>query len=432
MDRGSFSASRKFFRKGALAAETAIAAGRGVGGGREAQRSYAPETGLMFRRELFRAVANGVLDAASATFLVLFAVRYYDVSAFGKSLIAATSSFGYLLSPFMVAWTERLRLRVTNASSALFLASAAFLFLASVSSAAWAYVTFAVAGMAFANSSVALITKLYQENYPADRRGRLLSKTMIVRIGTIALFSQLGAWLLASQPDAVALILRSFALAALVSSVLILGCPVQRQEFRRSPALSTLVREMWRDDTFRNTMICWMLMGLGNLLMLTLRVEYLANPIYGVKLTPGEVAFYVGVLPNVARIVMSSVWGTLFDKINFFTMRILINVSFAIGTMVFFLGNDLGAIAAGALIYGAATAGGDIAWNLWIAKFAPPDRVTHYMSFHAFLTGVRGLIAPLAAFQLITVLSFPQCTAISVALILSASLWLLPERKRVR
>ena len=60
-------------------------------------------------------------------------------------------------------------------------------------------------------------------------------------------------------------------------------------------------------------------MGFANLMMLPLRIEYLANPKYSLALQPASIAFLTGVVPNVARLVMSPVWGWLFDRANFST-----------------------------------------------------------------------------------------------------------------
>jgi hypothetical protein len=55
-----------------------------------------------------------------------------------------------------------------------------------------------------------------------------------------------------------------------------------------------------------------------------------------------------------------------------------------------------------AITFGIATAGGDLAWTLWVTKVAPPARVADYMSVHTFFTGLRGLAAPLVGFALVT------------------------------
>lgn len=64
-----------------------------------------------------------------------------------------------------------------------------------------------------------------------------------------------------------------------------------------------------------------------------------------------------------------------------------------------------------------------------MTKFAPPERVADYMSVHTFLTGVRGVLAPVVAFQLTAVWSLTTISWVSVGLILLATALLIPELK---
>jgi len=79
-----------------------------------------------------------------------------------------------------------------------------------------------------------------------------------------------------------------------------------------------------------------MLMSFANLMMLPLRVEYLANPDYGQALSVGAIALLTGVIPNIARLILSPL-GYLFDHMNFFALRVTLNIGFAIGILTFFL-----------------------------------------------------------------------------------------------
>ena len=82
-----------------------------------------------------------------------------------------------------------------------------------------------------------------------------------------------------------------------------------------------------------------------------------------------------------------------------------------------------------AIVFGISNAGGDVAWSLWVTKFAPPGRVADYMSVHTFLTGVRGVLAPMVAFHFAAKLSLGMMAAFSSALIVLATLLLVPEIK---
>jgi hypothetical protein len=68
-----------------------------------------------------------------------------------------------------------------------------------------------------------------------------------------------------------------------------------------------------------------------------------------------------------------------------------------------------------------------VAWSLWVTKIAPPGQVADYMSVHTFMTGVRGLLAPMLSVPLASVLPMPWIVALSSALILASLLLLGPE-----
>jgi MFS family permease len=105
----------------------------------------------------------------------------------------------------------------------------------------------------------------------------------------------------------------------------------------------------------------------------------------------------------------------------------VLNAGFALGIMTFFTGSSTPGLVLGAVIFGVSNSGGDLAWSLWVTKFAPADRVADYMSVHTFLTGVRGVVAPMVAFQLLNTLSLSEMGWVSAGLIGIATLMLIPE-----
>src|SRR5207244_461106 len=141
------------------------------------------------------------------------------------------------------------------------------------------------------------------------------------------------------------------------------------------------------------------------------------------------IAILTGVVPNLSRLVMSPIWGSLFDRMNFFALRVTLNLGFALGILTFFTSHSIAGMVMGGIIFGISNAGGDVAWSLWVTKFAPAHRVADYMSVHTFLTGVRGVAAPLCAFYFIRQLPLTWLALISCALIAASILLLLPEVK---
>ena len=114
---------------------------------------------------------------------------------------------------------------------------------------------------------------------------------------------------------------------------------------------------------------------------------------------------------------------------NFYLLRIILNVLFCAAILVVFYGQSFWVIAIGTGLQGLAFAGGSIAWMLWVTKIAPPEHTAEYMSIHTFTTGLRGVAAPIIGFYLLR--NFGDGVAIfSAILIFLASVVLLPELKR--
>jgi MFS family permease len=376
-----------------------------------------------------RAGTAGILESAGSTFLLLIALRWYNAGAWSKAFVAAGGSLGLLLSPLVVAWTTRRGLETSRAASRI-LACGAVLF---VVAALWpilpVYVGCCVAAMASSAAIIPLLTQMYQENYPEKQRGRLFSKTVMIRIASAALFSKFAGDTLSGHLGRFRFLLVGFAAALGFASFCLRRCPTSAISPDKTAHPLRSLRFVRDDPIFRRTLICWMFMGFANLMMLPLRVEYLGNPKYNQHLAVATIALLTGVIPNLARLVLSPIWGYLFDHMNFFALRMTLNLGFAISILTFFTSNSMVGMICGAIVFGISNAGGDVAWSLWVTKFAPPERVADYMSIHTCLTGLRGVLAPLVGFYVVTRLPFGMLALISSGLICIATALLIPEIK---
>jgi len=391
--------------------------------------SGADRTTITYRYERWRALTSGVIESAGTTFLLLIAVRAYHSGALWKSAVACGSSLGLLLTPLVVAFVTRRGLQPARAAAWLFFAGAAAFVFSAVFQSLPVFALASMLAMASAASAIPLFTHLYQENYPEQQRGRLFSRTVMIRIASAVAFSYAAGWALSGYFEYFQALLLFFALALAFGGFCLARVPSHPIHDDGGAHPFRALRFVREDQLFRRTLICWMFMGFANLMMLPLRVEYLASPRYGLNLTVGMIALLTGVIPNVARLILSPVWGHLFDRMNFFLLRVTLNAGFAIGILTFFVSNSFWGLVIGAIIFGISNAGGDVAWSLWVTKFAPPGRVADYMSVHTFFTGVRGVLAPLVAFTLVQKVSLGILAGLSAALIVAASLLLLPEIK---
>jgi MFS family permease len=385
-----------------------------------------------FHYERMRAVSAGVIEAGATTFLLLVAVRHFEAGAMSKALVAAGGSFGLLLSPVVVKQVEASGVAVSRAAAWLSVAGAVSCLLMAALPFLPVFVLGCVIATAASSSAIPLMTQIYQENYPERERGRLFSKAIMIRIGIAALFSELAGRLLSLHMDYYRGLLLIFGAAFAFSAYCVGRCPSRPLIASAGTHPFRALRLAREDKLFRWTLICWMFMGFANLMMFPMRVEYLANPKYGLNLAVTTVALMVGVIPNLARLVMSPIWGWLFDHVNFFVLRVILNLGFALGITCFFTSNDMSGLLLGAVVFGISNAGGDVAWSLWVTKLAPPDRVADYMSVHTFFTGVRGVIAPAVAFHAVNALSMRTLGWISAGLIFLATAMLLPELRMAK
>ncbi len=405
------------------------------------------------RRERWRSLCAGAVESAGGTFLLLIATRAFGAGPWAKAMVAAGGSIGLMLSPLVVNAVQSAGKAPAPVAARLLIAGAMALALAAAAPSGWewAYAIGCVMAMATPFAVIPLLTQVYQDNYPAHRRGRLFSQAIMIRIMTAMAMGAAAGWWLDPKPSVGATgwlawagrvttdiparerwLVLAFAMALAGAAWSIAGLPSKPLPATAGSHPFHAMRFVRSDRVFRNALAAWMLMGFANLAMLPLRVEFLGNPRHGVAMDARQIALYTLVVPNLARLAMSPVWGRLFDRMNFFALRCALNLGFAAGIAAFFTSSSTAGLAVGAVVYGVSTAGGDVAWSLWTTKVAPPERVADYMAVHTFLTGIRGVLAPMAAFWAIERLTPSQMGWASAAMIVGATAFLVPEIGRAR
>ncbi len=384
-----------------------------------------------FVLERTRAIASGVLDTAAGTFLLLIAVKAFEADAVAKGFLAAGGSAGLLISLFVPVVVAHAGLSNQRAAALCHFFGGGFLLASALLPVYSVFVFGGFFGFAAMTCSIPLLTQIFQDNYPQERRGSLFAAAVIWRIATATLFSLLAGWFLSDDVGRHPFLMAVFSGAAFFSGWCLWHVPVKTMEPGTSqpgwPKGAHPLRVMREDATFRWTIIAWMLTGIAMLTIVPLRVEYLANPEHGIAFNPAKVALITGVIPNLSRLVMTRVWGWLFDRVNFFVLRILLNAGFMVAILTFFLGSSDLAFYIAAAIFGVGMAGADIAWSLWVTKLASPSRVAEYMAVHTFFTGIRGVLMPFIGFQVVKFVPFAAVAISCVVLIGIAGLMLVPE-----
>ena len=207
-----------------------------------------------------------------------------------------------------------------------------------------------------------------------------------------------------------------------------------------SPEISSLkvgqlranLRLPFRDRLFGLMLLAWMFMGLGNLMMIPLRVEYLANPLYGINASNETVSLLLITVVSIARLLSTKIWGAAFDRFNIITVRCLLNLTFVASIVTFFSSTNIWQIGIGAALLGAAFGGGGVMWTLWVTKVAPPDQVSAYMSMHTFTTGLRMTVAPFLGYAALAMGSPQIAATIACGLIVTSTIIFLRLRPQLK
>jgi MFS family permease len=356
----------------------------------------------MFRMDLLRSGPAGVLETIGITFGVLILERAYDSDWVSKSVVLAGANLGLLLSIALVGLLRRLPENQTAAGFSFF-ASLCLFSTVVFSESLPVFVVGVVLAMVAFGAQAPLMTSLYRQNYRGDRRGKLFGKVGVARGVCSVCFGWIGGRVMEVDVGNFRWLMLAFAFAALLGGLAVLWMPAAKPE--NGSALGHplgALRWMRVDPLFRSLLIAWMWVGLAAISLSALNVEYLANPKYGLNFTSEKIATMTVVVPVTFRIATTLFWGIAFDRMNFFVLRILLNGLFGLSFLLFFVGQQEGFLWAGMALRGVAMGGGNIAWNLWVTKLAPPERVAEYMLVHTFLTGIRGVLGPLAALWLVT------------------------------
>jgi hypothetical protein len=185
-------------------------------------------------------------------------------------------------------------------------------------------------------------------------------------------------------------------------------------------------REIWTtldEDRHYRQFMWWMsVFGFGNLMLFAPLAIYLNDRF--------EVSYLEGILINtiIPLAVMPlaiPMWARLLDRGHVIEFRAVHGWTFVAASACMWLGalvDSLLLFEVAAVILGLGFAGGVLAWNLGHHDFAPAHKDSQYMAVHVTLNGLRGLLAPIAAYLLYEWLAprghaaevFLICTAVNV------------------
>lgn len=154
-----------------------------------------------------------------------------------------------------------------------------------------------------------------------------------------------------------------------------------------------LVAVLRRDRAYDRFMTAQLLLGLGNIMSMSL-LAIVLREVFGVT-------YFQGLLVSTAitlLLIPVSIpfWARLFDRTHILEFRAIHSWVFVAALSLLLVATRLELfwlMYVFAVLKGIAFGGGMLGWTLGHLDFAPKDQVTQYMGVHVTLTGLRGILA---------------------------------------
>jgi len=279
----------------------------------------------------------------------------------------------------------------------------------------------------FISGLITLRSAMWQVNYPASHRAQVVGRLQTLRF-VVVLVTTGGLGLLFDQHAELYRLL--YPLIALLGGISLL--PLRRMHMRGEKSEIRRFRErqslrhidsnsaagflhglreslaiLRTDAEFTKYMAAQFLLGAGN---------FFTEPIL-VNIVGGELGFsyfaaifILHILPTALILVTIQPWARHFDRVGVLRFRVwnsfvwtgsYVCISVAMLLIAYFRTGvgfyvALAVLLAGRVLNGAGRGGGAIGWSLGHLHFAREHQADLYMSIHVALTGVRGLLMPLA------------------------------------
>ncbi|MEZ4743781.1 MAG: MFS transporter [Bdellovibrionota bacterium] len=287
-------------------------------------------------------------------------------------------------------------------------------------------------GFLFLALRLPVLTSIYHEIYPIDKRGRLTSISFMAYQLSTVIFYYFAGELLDRGMEYAPWLMGLWGLAAFLSGLVSLQLPTSERletTFKAGKAFLLPFIDKW----FGYVLLVWFVFGFANLWIYPLRVKYAVAEL---DLKPSTISLVLGVIPEMTRLMFLPFWAYLFDRINFILLRMILNFFLALGIGVLFFSSTATGVGVGAFIHAVGFSGGKLAWSLWITKTVSKTRSAEYMAVHVFFTGARGAFGPMLGALVLGFLgsyghAYRNISMLSIFMILLSILMMIPILKDV-
>jgi hypothetical protein len=384
--------------------------------------------------ERVRSVFTGVIEVVwqpGAAVALLVAIRYYDGDVIHKGVISGAKAMGFLFAPLTLSLFAHSRQPITRVMAGILGLTGLILLAVPWSPGLMSYMILVSLGSMVMAQYLPMNTEMYGTHFTTGQRGHRIGTVFIIGCAVSAATQYLTGAMLDARLDLFRGFMVVAALCCFASAFCLLKIPSRPLNPEHVGHPWKNIGLVWKDRLFGWLLSSWMLLGIGNLMTLPLRVEYMADPRFGIDASNRAILLVTGAVPLISRLFTTRWLGILFDRWNLVTLRMFLNSLFALSMLFFFNTKNIWVMGASMAVLGAAMAGGRISWTLWVTKLTPPDKTSAYMSVHMFSTGIRGSFAPFLGFALIERFTIFQVSLAGIALTLLSTLMFLPARKYV-
>ena len=332
---------------------------------------------LTFRFDILRGGLLGLQQAWVHTFALVILIKYFDGSDFLKSMVFGSSFLGMIASTIYGPSIGNFLKSKSAAVAFPIFACGLLMVLVSLSTNVVFYST--IIGLAFMvlPTHLPLLSSIYHDNFRTANRGLLVSYSIIMAQLVAAIATWIGGFALDAS-------LENFRWMAVISGIgLIIGSfftnKIPSKSIASNPPSLKAFQYLYKDPLFGYIILAWFIFGFANLWVMPIRIKYLSVEL---NLNPSTIAIIYGVIPEIARFLLTPIWARIFDRYNFIALRIVLNGFLLMGVLLFFWSKNIYIISLGSALYGVGFAGGRVAWALWTTKMVPKERTADYMAVH--------------------------------------------------
>jgi hypothetical protein len=253
---------------------------------------------------------------------------------------------------------------------------------------------------------ITIRASIWQLNYSRIARTSFAARNQIIVSAVMSAVGAGAGWVLDLDPEAFRWLFVLTGLCAFASLAQSRGIRLRRQkqllmaEQRSVAGRNFQPRLFWailRDDRlYRNYMIWMMVFGTGNMMLVAPLVLVLTN---NLGVSSFKQVLIAAAVPTLLMPFATPLWARILATRHVIEFRSNNSRWYVAGSGALLGGALLGSMPIlwiGSALLGIGIAGGSLGWNLGHNDFAPDDRATEYLGLHVSLTGIRGLVAPLA------------------------------------